>query len=430
MGDRDNIAADSKVADRLKKLIRANQSVAHIESLEELLPVLLDLVRDITDAEASSILLYDPEREVLSFAAVKDEVLGEKAEELLHGSVELRLGEGIAGWVAQSKKAINIKDAQNDPRFSKEADRKTGFVTRNLLCFPLLYGEEVLGVINVLNSKVKPYFDSEDQDILESFADLAAVAIIRSRLLESRLQQQKLEIQLEAASKIQAMFWPKLPEMQGGSRAWAVSRPAAMVGGDLYDFIPAPGGQWLVYVADVSDKGLPAALIMAALSARIRSEALVHREVGELLEAVNRAMYDIMSEEGFFATILFGKYEPITGRLQYVVGGHFPPVWIKGKEIQQVPPLKGISLGLTPNVEYEAREILLSPGDSVLFLTDGVTEAENERNDLFGYGALRDYLARSEGPPWGKGLLDAVDAWRGAAEANDDLTIVEIWRSW
>ncbi|MBW2066574.1 MAG: SpoIIE family protein phosphatase [Deltaproteobacteria bacterium] len=429
MEDKDNVSGNSKVSDRLKKLIKANQSLAHVESLEDLLPELLALVRDITDAEASSILLYDPEREVLRFAAVKDEVLGERAEELLHGRVELKLGEGIAGWVAQNRQTINIKDAQRDPRLFKEADRKTGFVTRSLLCSPLLYREEVLGVINVVNSKGKPYFDSEDQDILESFADLAAVAIIRSRLLESRLKQQELEIQLETAAKIQAMFWPTIPQMEGGSHAWAVSRPAAMVGGDLYDFIPAQGGQWLVYVADVSDKGLPAALIMAALSAKIRSEALNHDDVGELLQAVNRGMYDIMSQEGFFATIIFGKYNPITGRMQYALGGHFPPVWIKGREIKDVPPLKGVSLGLAPHTEYQQREIVIDPGDSVLFITDGVTEAENEGNDLFGYEGLRKYIHSSEGPPWGKGLLEAVDAWRGSAEASDDLTIVEIWRS-
>ena len=419
---------ESKVAERLRNLIKANQSLAHIESLKNLLPELLDLVRDVTGAEASSLLLYDPERHVLKFAAVKDEVLGEKANEILQKAVELKLGEGIAGWVAENRQSINIKDAQNDPRLNKQADKKTGFITRNLLCIPLLYDKEILGVINVLNCKDKPFFDTEDQEILESFADLAAVAIIRSRLLETRLQQQKIEIQLEAASKIQSLFWPKVPEMGEGSHAWAVSIPAAFVGGDLFDVIPFPNGDWLVYVADVSDKGLPAALIMAALSTRIRSEVPLHEEVDKLLEAVNRDVYDLMSEEGFFATIILGRYSPLTGKMQFALGGHFPPIWVRKHNVGQIPEMKGVSLGISPEAVYGKEDITLAPGESILFMTDGITEAENEKNELFGNHRLLEYVQKADGPPWGKGLLKTVEKWRGRRPANDDTTLMEIWR--
>ena len=419
---------ESKIAGRLRQLIKANQSLAHIEGLKGLLPELLGLVRDVTGAEAASLLLYDPERDVLKFAAVQDEVLGEKANEILQKAVELKMGEGIAGWVAENRQSINIEDAQTDSRFFKKADKKTGFTTRNLLCIPVLYGEEILGVINVLNSKDKPYFDTEDQEILESFADLGAVAIIRSRLLETRLKQQKMQIQLEAASKIQSLFWPKIPEMGEGSYAWAVSIPAAFVGGDLYDVIPLPDGDWLVYVADVSDKGLSAALIMAALSTRIRSEVPLHDEVDKLLEAVNRDVYDLMSEEGFFATIILGKYSPATGKIQFTLGGHFPPVWIGRDGLGHIPEMKGISLGISPEATYRKDEITLSPGESILFMTDGITEAENVQDELFGNRRILDYIQKTEGPPWGEGLLKEVKGWRGSKEANDDTTLMEIWR--
>lgn len=416
------------VAKRLKKLIEANQYLADIESLDALFPRLLDLAKNVTAAEASSLMLYDPKRKVLEFASVADEVIGEAGREILKISVKLKMGEGIAGWVAENRKSLIIKDAPRDPRFSKQADKQTGFITRNLLCVPLVYNEELLGVINVLNSKEKQCFDAEDLEILESFAHLAAIAIIRSRLLETRLKQQRLQIQMEAASKIQSLFWPKLPEMETGSNVWAVSLPAAFVGGDLYDLIPMTDGSWLVYVADVADKGLPAALIMVALWSRIRGEALLHDEVDKLLETVNNAMHDLMAEEGFFSTIIIGRYWPATGRMQLARGGHLPPLWISKDGLGKVPELKGPSLGIMPGAKYENKEITLSPGESILFLTDGVTEAENEEVMLFGNHRLLDYIQKTNGPPWGKGLLDSVNAWQGTAKASDDLTILEIWR--
>jgi serine phosphatase RsbU (regulator of sigma subunit) len=408
--------------------MEAHQILADTESVEALFPRLLDLAKNVSNAEAASLLLYNQQRNVLEFAAVKDEVLGEKADEILKSAVELKMGEGIAGWVAQNRESVLIEDVQNDPRFFSQADHQTGFVTRTLLCVPLLYGGDLLGVINVLNSKDKPGFDDFDEELLECFADLASTAIMRSRFLELRLTQERIQIELEAAANIQSLFWPGLPELGAGSHVWAVSKPAKFVGGDVYDVIRMPDESWLVYVADVSDKGLPAALIMAALSTRIRSEALLHHEVDTLLETVNNAMYVLTVEEGFFATIVLARYWPADGRMQLTLGGHLPPLLVAGDQLREVSELKGISLGVEPDAKYEKKEIFLSPGESILFVTDGVTEAENERSELFGQRRLSDHITSADGPPYGKGLLDTVNAWRGTAEANDDLTMMEIWR--
>jgi sigma-B regulation protein RsbU (phosphoserine phosphatase) len=420
---------ETKISRRLKRLIEANHSLADMESLEELLPRLLELAKDVTGAEASSVMLYNPRRVVLEFASVRDEVVGEDVAEVLKTKVELKMGEGIAGWVAQHRTPVIVCDAQSDPRFFRGADKQTGFVTKNLVCVPLIHRNELLGVISVLNAKERRCFDPEDQELLESFANLAAVAIIRSRLFEMRIKEERLEAKLEAAAKIQALFWPKLPEELGvGSRVWAVSIPAAFVGGDLYDVIALPDGSWLAYVGDVSDKGLPAALLMASLSTKIRSEALLHRGVDRLLESVNNSMVDLMAEEGFFATLALGRYWPGTGRLEMSLAGHPPPLWIVGDRLGPVPELRGVSLGIAPGLSYEKKEIRLSPGESVVFVTDGVTEAENERRELFGQQRLLDHLKHGAGPPWAKGMLDAVDAWRGGAETSDDITLLEIWR--
>jgi len=241
-------------------------------------------------------------------------------------------------------------------------------------------------------------------------------------------QSAQLKAQLKTATKIQSLFWPKIPELKIKAHIWAVSVPATYVGGDLYDVISLPDDSLLAYVADVSGKGVPAALIMAALSTKIRSEALLQGDVNKLLQNVNDSMYSLTSEEGFFATIVLVRYWPSSGKMQLIRAGHLNPLWIVNGNIGDLPPLKGMSLGVIPHVNYERKEILLSPGESVLLFSDGITEAENEDNELFGNDRLVSYIKDIKGPPWGKSLLDAVNTWRGTAEANDDLTILEIWQ--
>ena len=147
-----------------------------------------------------------------------------------------------------------------------------------------------------------------------------------------------------------------------------------------------------------------------------------------LLETLNDAMCDLMAEEGFFITIILGRYWPATGRIQIVCGGHLPPLWICKNGLRSVPELKGLPLGITSGTKYKKKEITLSPGESILFLTDGVTEAEDEQSELFGNRRLLDYIKKTNGPPFGKGLLDSINAWQRTTNASDDLTILEIWR--
>jgi phosphoserine phosphatase RsbU/P len=273
-----------------------------------------------------------------------------------------------------------------------------------------------------------------DEYLIKPVDHAALVSRVRSMLRIKELhdtvheQSAQLKFQLETATKIQSLFWPKMPELDAGSHVWGISVPAAYVGGDFYDVIPLSDGSLLVYVADVSDKGVPAALIMAALSTRIRSEVLVQNELDELIKSINSSTCQLVSEEGFFITIVLARYWPNSGRMQIIVGGHFPPLWIDEDGIRKMPPLSGISLGVMPEARYEKQEILLSPGESLLFYTDGIIEAWNENMELYGNNRLTDFISNSKGPPWGKDLFDAVRLWQGNTPAGDDLTILEIWR--
>lgn len=262
----------------------------------------------------------------------------------------------------------------------------------------------------------------------------ALVARVKSMLRIKELhdtvveQSTQLRVQLKAATKIQSLFWPQAPEPDDACSIWAVSVPAVYVGGDLYDIIPLPDGSYLCYVADVSGKGVPAALIMAALSTKFRTVAHLYHDINELLQKVNSTMYDLVYEEGFFATAILTRYWPLTGRLQFIRAGHPYPVWVTGGDIRYIPVDKNLALGITPDINFETAEIILGEGDSMLFFTDGLTEAVNEDYELFGEDRLKEFIESTEGPPWGRKLLESVSKWRGEAEVSDDITLLEIWR--
>lgn len=239
-------------------------------------------------------------------------------------------------------------------------------------------------------------------------------------------QSTQLENQLKTASKIQTLFWPELPAPEGGIRTWAVSQPASYVGGDFYDAIILPDKSVLAYVADVSGKGVAAALIMAAVSTKIRAEASLQQNLNLILRAVNGSMYELASTEGYFATMLLLKYWPRMKKIEMIRAGHINPVLVSPTGVREISGLKGVSLGVMEEVDYELAELVLEPGESLLLFSDGVTEAENERVEQFGYQRLIDHLLTSKSFPHGEGLLESIREWRGQAVVNDDLTIFEI----
>ncbi|WP_320171540.1 GAF domain-containing SpoIIE family protein phosphatase [Maridesulfovibrio sp.] len=414
-------------AARLKMLIQANEVLANIESLVELLPQLLRLAQDVTGAEASSIMLYDEERNVLRFALAMNDVLGEEKMKELKTGFELPMGKGIAGWVAENQSSLNVVDAQNDPRFSNAADQKTGFVTNCILCVPIIHRDKLMGVVQVLNSTAKECFDLDDKELLESFGHLAGVALVRSDLLLQRLNQQKLETQLEAASRIQKQFNPVQPELDGGDLIWGSSVPAQFVGGDLYDFIPISDGSWYIYIADVSGKGLPAALIMSALWTRIRAEALNEKDPGAMLESINKGAWEFMNGK-MFATMVLMRYEPASGKCSYAVAGHTPPLHVAGGEVRELERPFGMPVGIMDDGDFTTAEFVLGHGESLIIVTDGVDEARAADGEFFGEERLLKTLKESGEPPLGDKLIQAVSQWRADTPPNDDTTVVEIFR--
>lgn len=239
-------------------------------------------------------------------------------------------------------------------------------------------------------------------------------------------QSNQLKRQLKTATNVQSLFFPNSRDLPSTVDIWTYSEPASYVGGDLYDVIPLSDGSVLIYVADISGKGVAAALIMAALSTMIRAEAPFYDDIVKLLKVVNRSMVNLSSDEGYFATMLCARYWPEDGRLQLLRAGHPFPLWITNGKLNSLPWLEGTPLGIKEDVHYETADIILSAGDSCLFYSDGVVEAENESRRMFGADNLNNCIGRRTESPWGPVLVDAVQSWRGSAEVSDDTTILEI----
>ena len=410
---------------RLKMLIEASQALAQIDSLNDLLPKLLNMAQEVTDAEAASILLYKPETDTLEFTLAINDYL-DQAEKILSSKFELKMGEGIAGHVAMTRRSIMVEDAYKDERFFGKADKASGFITKSLLCVPIVQKDELLGVVQVLNSRGNEFFNQDDLDVLESFAHLAAVAIFRSKLLESFIRQQRMQVQLDAAARIQSNFLPSIPDLSPGRGIWAKTKPAIFVGGDFYDCIPMADDSYVVCVADVSGKGLPAALVGAALWTRLRGLAPITNGLEELLGKVNFYMYDVLAQE-LFATIIIGRFWPSTGRVDLVLAGHLPPVHVRSDSLDTITELKGPPIGIDRDIQFSKISLSLAPGDSLLFITDGVTEARNSAKEFFGEERMAEYLRDTKSPPYGPGLMDYIETWRGSYDVNDDITVLEMW---
>ncbi len=412
---------------RVEHLLRASQSLVRMESLEELLPELLELAQDVTGAEAASILMYDEAAGELFFHRVIEPEGEEAVGEALAG-VRLKLGEGVAGAVAQSRRSMLVNDASREANFSPRADNATGFVTRALICSPLLYQDELLGVIEVVNAAGRDAFSEEDVKVLECFGCLAALSIKRAQMLAQRDQQRQLEAQFQAAASIQHSFLPRLGKECRDFCMWGVSRPATFVGGDLYDIIPLADGSVVGYVADVSGKGLPASLIMAALWAHLRAEVMRRPDPGELLTSVNRDLAETLFAESHFVTVAAARFWPKTGAVKAALAGHPPPMLAGADGVREYTHAAALPLGTLADTAYPEFELTLTPGDSLVLYSDGVYEAQRPDGSMIGLEAVARRLAAMSAPPRGELLLEWFDDQTRGAEPGDDLTILELWR--
>ncbi|TVM35851.1 PP2C family protein-serine/threonine phosphatase [Oceanidesulfovibrio marinus] len=413
-------------ADRLKGLIEANTALAHIESLEELLPTLLRLAQDVTCAEGASILLYKPEKGVLEFTLALNDSQ-DTARELMQSGMEFKLGQGIAGVVAETRKPLIIDNAYRDDRFFKQSDTTSGFTTRSLICVPITNKDDLLGVVQVVNAKNRDNFDQDDLDVLQSFADLAAVALLRAQMLEAMLREERLRAQLDVAASIQENFLPRLPDLGANTGIWAKTRPAIHVGGDFYDCVPMEDGSFILAVVDVSGKGLPAALVATSLWTHLRTICSRVDAPQDILSQLNMRMIDVFHGE-LFATIALARFWPNSGNVIMSSGGHLPPIYVDGTGLREIEGLRGLPIGIEEDTSFTKVAVTLGAESSLVFVTDGVTEARQTDGSFFGSDRLHESLRCMGSCPRGHAVMTHIEEWACDGTQNDDVTVLEIWR--
>jgi sigma-B regulation protein RsbU (phosphoserine phosphatase) len=283
----------------------------------------------------------------------------------------------------------------------------------------------------------QPMFTAGDEKLLMALAGQAAIAIERARLHLEEVKRQRLEEELAIGRQIQLSLLPDACPVVPGWDFAAFYQPARLVGGDLYDFIELPGEprQLGLVIADVTDKGVPAALFMAFSRTIIRIESMSgrrHNPAATLMRANRSIVRDIRSASRLFLSAFYAILDPHSGRLTYANGGHNWPLWVRAAT-REVQPLRarGMLLGIFPDIELEEHEIQIAPGDLIVFYTDGVTEAKNVDGDMFEeerLGSVASADPEASAQQVVQSIVEAVQSFIGSAPQSDDLTIFVVKR--
>ena len=340
-----------------------------------------------------------------------------------------RLSAPVARDVAeQASEAVDLDALELDSPALREL-KESGVK----LAVPLVSQGELIGVLNLGHRLSEQDYSSDDRKLLDNLAAQAAPALRVGQLVREQeaeaMMRQRFEQELEVARLIQQNFLPKeLPELPGWQIA-AYYHPAREVGGDFYDVIALSDGRVGFVVGDVTDKGVPAALVMSATRSVLRASAQRLIEPGVVLECVNDHLCPDMPAK-MFVTCLYGVLDPQSGHLRFANAGHDLP-YVKTADGVVELRARGMPLGLMPGMAYEEKEMTLELGDSVLLHSDGVVEAHDPERNMFGFPRLKETVGDA---PGGQELIDRVlrdlAEFTGAgAEQEDDITMVALQRS-
>lgn len=412
---------EDRISRALYALLELSKSLSSEVDLDSLLGVVVEKASSVIDAERTSVFVYDPVSDRLS-SRIAQGVGGEV--------IELPPGEGIAGDVARTRSVANIPDAYVDPRFSPDADRRTGFLTRSVLCAPIFTPRgRLLGVIQSINKRSGGAFDVQDESVMEALASQVAVAIERAQMTEVYVENERFEQALQVAQDIQMRMLPR------GDAAAAIEeievsaslKPARMVGGDLYDFFRRDPDSFCFCIGDVAGKGVGSALVMAVAKTLFRANAAVLDDPAALMGAMNARLYE-ETDPTMFVTAFCGILDLRSGEIRYSNAGHNPPlVLTPSGELRSVSARPGIALGVLPAFVYQTHSVALAPGETLYLYTDGVSEATNGAGELFSTARLEGLVRGAVGASPGElvaATLAAVEAFAAGAPQYDDITLM------
>ena len=405
-------------SDRLNVLYRISQTINSSLDLDVVMETLMDEVIAATHAERGFLMLYD-EAGKLAFRTAR----GMDQREIEES--EFKISRGIVERVGRQALPLLTSNAQMDERLDKRASVKL-YGLRSVICVPILLKDRVLGVIYVDNRFQNGIFSKHDLELLGSIASSAGIAIENARLYQIAVEKGRMERELQMAREVQiGLIPPNTPSIKGWEIA-ACWKPAHEVSGDFYDFFPIPENGTGVVVADVSDKGMPAALFMALSRSIIRSVAGQHALLSEDIIKANRLIWQDAAEE-MFITLFYATLKPDDDHITYVNAGHNPPLVIRtGNGQIEVLHRTGMAAGVEKDSHYEQGVVRLEHGDFLLIYTDGVTDAlKNGEQEL--QSAVRRF-AHLNAPALTEALQQEVCNINDSSHPVDDITMLVIKR--
>ncbi len=395
---------------QMRALIRAGRELAGNMPLAELFKLIMNLSVEAVGATRGVLMTLEGKDLVVQAA------LGEG----------FRISNTVRDRVIKEKTSLLVRDARLDENF---ADRQSIVQQqiRSMLAVPLQTDDRVIGLIYLDSPHFIHEFTKDDLSLLTVMANVAAIRIEHIRLAEVEAAERLLAKELDQAAEIQRSLLPvKEPNVAGVDLA-GYNAACHTVGGDYYDFLPYPDGRVGLLVGDVAGKGMPAALLMSSLQARVQ---VLFDDPGNLAALVTRLNRIISSNcpSNRFITFFIGILDPKTGELTYVNAGHNPPLVAHADGSVDKLEGTGLILGILSIATYEQRVCRLDPGDAVLLFSDGVTEAVRpDADEEFGEERLARVLA---------GLRDRsaqaiiaeinqrVEDFTGGAPPADDITLV------
>lgn len=403
------------------RILEVTRELARPLDFKTMLSHVIDAARAVLHADRGTVFLYDSRtNELYSSVATGVEALRFPA------------GRGIVGESAETRRVINVPDCYSDPRFNREADRRTGYHTRCLLTVPLIgYDNSLVGVMQVLN-KLDGVFSEEDERIATALAAQCAVAIQRMQMLNELLENEKLKKELSVAREIQMRVIPNAVPSVAGYDIAGWCRPANEAGGDIFDVIAVDGNRLMLLLGDATGHGVGPALSVTQVRAMLRMAVRLGADLDEAFHQINDQLADDLPDNRF-VTAYMGVLDTQNHRIIYHSGGQGPLMHFHAatgrfewRNSSTVP--MGLMQGL-PREGPQSNE--LAPGDILALISDGIFEYENPRREPFGQERVAALMVQHQHEPMTRLLervVKEVERFSELAPQNDDMTILLVRR--
>jgi len=396
-------------AKQVQALIRAGQELAGRGTLADLFPLILDLAIEGVGAQRGVVMILEGERL---------EVKANKGE-------GFHISSAVRDRVINEKASMLVRDAQLDDAFRERMSIVEQKV-RTLMAVPLQTEKRTIGLIYVDSPNMFRAFTKDDLSLLTVMANVAAIRIEHARLSEVEEAERRMARELEQAAEIQRSFLPGGAPQVAGAELAGYNAPCRTVGGDYYDFFSYPNGRVAMVLGDVSGKGMPASLMMMGLQARVQVLADEPQNLAAVINRLNKITCQNCPSNRFI-TFFICVLDPATGELAYCNAGHNPPVVVRTSGTVEYLDGGGPVLGILSVANYSEYRAKLERGDTLAIYSDGVTEANNAKEEEFGDERFAAVLTANRNKSAGEivaAVNQALTEFAAGSPPADDITLI------